>query len=143
MQTPGIEPGKTYDPDKALKIDGKRFRDVSLRIKDEELAKMNNPEMSKAILPRLFQTKGQRTLEPMLLQPVVGPIGLPMKEAMYPPVVTSDGTPVNALYDYVVQMIKDELPPANGSWSLALYDQENGFLFQMRIRSTAWEKMPV
>ena len=79
----------------------------------------------------------------MLLQPVVGPIGLPMKEAMYPPVVTSDGTPVNALYDYVVQMIKDELPPANGSWSLALYDQENGFLFQMRIRSTAWEKMPV
>ena len=123
----GIEPGKTYDPDKALKIDGKRFREVSLRIKDEELAKMNSPELSKVLLPKLFQTKGNMTLEPMLLQSIVGPIGLPMKEAMYPPVVTPDGTVMNAQNDYVIQMTKEELPPANGFWSLTLYDTENGF----------------
>lgn len=123
----GIEPGKTYNPDNALKIEGNRFREVSLKIKDEELAKMNNPELGKILLPKLFQTKDNMTLEPMLLQSITGPIGLPMKEAMYPPVVTFDGSPMNALYDYVIQMTKEEIPPANGFWSLTLYDTENGF----------------
>ncbi|UCF65922.1 MAG: DUF1214 domain-containing protein [bacterium] len=123
----GIEPGKVYDPATALKIEGKRFREVSLRIKNEELAKMNNPELGKTILPNLFQTKDKMSLEPMLLQSVVGPIGLPMKEAMYPPVVSSDGNPLNALNDYVISMTEEELPPANGFWSLTLYDTENGF----------------
>jgi len=123
----GIAPGKTYNPDNALKIEGKRFREVSLKIKDEELAKMNNPELNKTLLPQLFQTKAYMTLEPLLLQSVVGPIGLPMKEAMYPPVVTIDGTPMSAQYDYVIQMTKEEIPPANGFWSLTLYDTENGF----------------
>ena len=63
----------------------------------------------------------------MVLQSVVGPIGLPMNEALYPPVVTSDGSPMNAQYDYVISMTKEELPPANGFWSLTLYDTENGF----------------
>ncbi len=123
----GIEPGKTYNPDHAVKIDGKRFREVSLRIKDEELAKMNDPELGKTILPKLFKTKEHMTHEPMVLQSVVGPIGLPMKEALYPPVVTTDGSPMNAQYDYVISMTKEELPPANGFWSLTLYDTENGF----------------
>jgi len=123
----GIEPGKTYDSASALKINGKRLGEVSLKIKEEELAKMNDPELGKTLLPKLFQTKDNMTIEPMLLQSVIGPIGLPMKEAMYPPVVTSDGTPMNALNDYVIKMTKDELPPANGFWSLTLYDTENGF----------------
>ena len=123
----GIEPGNTYNPEKAVKIDGTRFRQVSVKIKDEELSKMNNPELGRTLLPKLFQTKGNMTLESLLLQSVVGPIGLPFKEAMYPPVVTRDGTPMNAQYDYVIQMTKEELPPANGFWSLTLYDTENGF----------------
>ena len=123
----GIEPGKIYDPPSAYKIDGKRFRDISLKIKEEELAKMNNPELAITILPKLFQTKDKMTLEPMLLQSIVGPIGVPMREAMYPPVVSFDGKPLNAQNDYVISMTKDELPPARAFWSLTLYDTENGF----------------
>jgi len=123
----GIEPGKSYDPESTAKIDGKRFREVSLEIKEAELAKMNNPELSKDLLPQLFQLKDKMTLEPMLLQSVVGPIGLPVREAMYPPVVASDGLPLNALNDYVIRMTKEQLPPAKAFWSLTLYDTENGF----------------
>ncbi|MBN3521066.1 DUF1254 domain-containing protein [Algoriphagus lutimaris] len=123
----GIEPGKTYDPETAFRIDGKRFREKSIQIKEEFLAKMNNPEESKSLLPKLFQLKGNMTLEPMVLQSVVGPIGLPLKEAVYPPVVTSDGAPMNAMNDYVIEMSKEDIPPATAFWSLTLYDTENGF----------------
>jgi len=50
-----------------------------------------------------------------------------MREAVYPPVTTSDGEIMNAQNDYVIKMTKDELPPAKGFWSLTLYDTENGF----------------
>jgi hypothetical protein len=123
----GIEPGKSYDTESALKIDGTRFREVSIKIKDTELAKINDPEVSNLLLPKIFQLKDKMTLEPMLFQSVVGPIGLPMREAMYPPVVSSDGVPMNALNDYVIRMNSEELPPANAFWSLTLNDTENGF----------------
>ncbi len=50
----GIEPGKIYDQESAVKIDGKHFREVSLVIKDAELAKMDDPAVSKVLLPNLF-----------------------------------------------------------------------------------------
>jgi hypothetical protein len=34
---------------------------------------------------------------------------------------------MDALHDYVLQMSKDELPPATAFWSLTLYDLKNGF----------------
>ena len=123
----GIEPGESYDPESSMKIDGKRFREVSIKIKDTELAKMNDPKASSPLMPKLFQLKDKMTLEPMLFQSVIGPIGLPMREAMYPPVVSSDGVPMNALNDYVIRMNMEELPPTNAFWSLTLYDTENGF----------------
>lgn len=71
----GLEPYKTYNSETATKIDGEQFRKISLKIKEQELARFNNPEILKRLFPTLFQTKGNMTLESMLLQSVVGPIG--------------------------------------------------------------------
>jgi hypothetical protein len=75
----------------------------------------------------LFKTKGQMTLDIMLMQSITGPIGLPATEAMYPPVPTVDGQPMNAQHDYMIRITKDEMPPAKAFWSLTLYDSANGF----------------
>jgi hypothetical protein len=123
----GIEPGKEYKPENVAKIDGKKFREISIKVRDEEIAKMNNGELMARLLPTLYQSKGMAGLESLLLVSVVGPIGQPAKEAMYPPITTEDGSPMNALNDYVIRMTKDELPPANAFWSFTLYDAVNGF----------------
>ena len=123
----GVVPGKKYNPEKVAKIDGKKFRAISIKVRDEEIAKMNNSKFIDRILPTLYLPKGQAGLESLLLVSVVGPIGQPISEAMYPPIVTEDGSPMNALHDYVIRMTKDELPPANGFWSFTLYDAVNGF----------------
>lgn len=123
----GIEPGKVFESESAVKIEGKRFREVSLEVKEEALATMIDPDLIQQLIPNLFQLKDKMTLETELLQSVVGPIGLPIKEAMYPPVVTSDGAPMNAANDYIIRMDSKDLPPSNAFWSLTLYDTDNGF----------------
>ena len=67
------------------------------------------------------------TLELLLFQSIVGPIGLPATEAVYPGVTTTDGKQMNAMNDYVIRMTADEMPPTEVFWSLTLYDLENGF----------------
>ena len=123
----GVEPGKEYDPENVAKIDGKKFREISIKVRDEEIAKMNNTQLIDSLLPTLYQPKGKAGLESLLLVSVVGPIGQPPTEAMYPPITTEDGSPMNALNDYVIRMTKDELPPANAFWSFTLYDAVKGF----------------
>jgi hypothetical protein len=71
--------------------------------------------------------KGQIDLEALVIQSVVGPIGLPSYQAIYVPVATRDGQAMNARNDYVLRMSKHELPPSTAFWSLTLYDLENGF----------------
>jgi len=123
----GIVPGKKYNPDDAVKIDGKKFRDISIKVRDEQIAIMNDPERMPPMLPLIFQPKGTIGLEPMLFPSIVGPIGQPAKEAMYPAISRADGAPMNAQHDYVIRMTADELPPANAFWSFTLYDEVNGF----------------
>ena len=123
----GIVPGKEYNPETALKIDGKKFRDISIKVRDEQIAIMNDSERMATFLPLIFQPKGTTGLEPLLFPSVVGPMGQPAKEAMYPSISTKDGAPMNALNDYVIRMTRDELPPANAFWSFTLYDEINGF----------------
>jgi hypothetical protein len=123
----GIEPGKTFDPETAIKIDGEKFREASLKVRDEYLAMMQDPIELGKLTPMMFQPKGNPNLETLLLMSITGPIGMPMEEAIYPAVNTSDGTPMNAMNDYVIKMTKDELPPSGAFWSITLYDEENGF----------------
>lgn len=123
----GIVPGKQYDPETAVKIDGRKFREILIKVRDEQIAIMNDPAKMAPFLPLIFQPKGEIGLEAMLPPSVVGPIGQPAKEAMYPAIVTEDGAPMNAQNDYVIRMAKDELPPANAFWSFTLYDEVNGF----------------
>ncbi|NMM47438.1 DUF1214 domain-containing protein [Marinigracilibium pacificum] len=123
----GVEPGKDYDPATTAKIDGKKFKEVSLKVKDEAFAVFNDPVKSKEISKKMFLLKGSAGLDAILMPSVVGPIGQPAKEALYPPVLTKDGSSLNAMNDYKISLSKEELPPAKAFWSFTLYDKENGF----------------
>ncbi|WP_340112125.1 DUF1214 domain-containing protein [Maribellus mangrovi] len=122
----GIVPGKKFDPD-GIKIDSKKFYAVAEKIQQEYLGKLSDPNLIKEMSPKMFKTKGLTDLETILTVSIIGPIGLPMEEAMYPNVTSADGKPLNAMNDYVVKMTKDELPPDQAFWSLTLYDKANGF----------------
>lgn len=121
----GIEPGKNFDAN-GIKIDGKMFREIADKVRLESLGMMT-AEAAERLGDKMFQPKGETNLETITILSVVGPIGQPMEEAMYPPVNTADGSVMNAQNDYVIRMTKEELPPTNGFWSITLYDQENGF----------------
>ena len=123
----GVEPGKKYDPSQVAKIDGARFREVVEKIIPSEMAKATDPEWAKHNQVGLFQPKGKMTLERLVLQSVIGPIGQPAFEAVYPAVTTTDGAPMNAMHDYVLRMKGAEMPPATAFWSATLYDTKNGF----------------
>lgn len=123
----GIVPGKTYDLETAVTIDGKRFRQMAEKIRSENLSSLADPDMAANLGPRIFKPKGQTDLDAIVAVSVIGPIGLPMEEAFYPAVYSADGEQMNAMHDYVIKMTKEELPPAKTFWSLTLYDKANGF----------------
>ena len=122
----GVEPGKAFDPAPAAPIDGRRFAEVAGKVAQEQMALMARPEGSPYTF-EMFKPKGQMTLGAMVAQSVIGPIGLPANQAVYPPITTADGTPMNAKHDYVIRMAAGELPPAKAFWSVTLYDTKNGF----------------
>ena len=127
MQSIGIEPGKTFDKSTAASIDGKRFRAITEQLRETQFARAMDPAVTARLGMGMFKTRGEISLETLLIQSVIGPIGLPATEALYLPVTTADGKPMNAQHDYVIRMSKDELPPAKIFWSLTLYDSANGF----------------
>lgn len=127
MKPLGIEPGKTFDKNKAVNINGKRFKAIAEKVRRSEFARAMDPAVTAKYGLSLFQPKGHITQELLLLQSVIGPIGLPAAEAVYPPVATFDGQPMNARNDYVIHIGKDDMPPAKAFWSLTLYDSKNGF----------------
>ena len=123
----GIAPGNKWDPAKVAHIDNEQFRQVAKEVQKANMAIMLDAARSAPYLLRLFPPKGQMDLDDLVFQSVVGPVGNPANEAVYPPVVTADGKPMNALHDYVIKMSKADLPPAKAFWSVTLYDTKNGF----------------
>jgi len=127
MQPLGVEPGKTFDKNSAMQIDGKKFKSIVEQVRESEFARALDPAVMAESGMSMFKPKGQMTLDVLVIQSITGPIGLPATEAMYPPVITIDGQPMNAQHDYVIHITKDEMPPAKTFWSLTLYDSANGF----------------
>ncbi len=123
----GVEPGKKFDKSKVVSIDGKRFRIIAEQVQKGEFARAMDPAVTAEHGTSLFKIKGQMPLHLLVLQSVLGPIGLPATEAMYPPVTAADGQPMNAQNDYVIRMDKNALPPAKAFWSFTMYDSANGF----------------
>jgi hypothetical protein len=123
----GVEPGKSYDPSQVAEIDGSSFRVVVEKIIPGEMAKATDPAWTAQNGVGLFQPKGKMTLERLVLQSIIGPIGQPAYEAVYPAIATTDGAPMDAMHDYVLRMKGDQMPPAMAFWSATLYDTENGF----------------
>ncbi len=122
----GIEPGKAFDPGAVAQIDGQQFRAVAQAVARQALAKLSDPSFSER-LTRIFLPKGEMDQELLVDLSVIGPIGMPAHQALYPPISTADGEPMSAMHDYVIRMAPDSMPPANAFWSVTLYDTENGF----------------
>jgi hypothetical protein len=123
----GVIPGRNYDPASVARLDGKRLRVAAERIAAAALAKSVDPSKSRESVLLMFLPKGKMALDELVNQSVIGPIGLPAVCAVYPAVTTADGSPMNAMHDYVIRMSRDELPPATAFWSATLYDLKNGF----------------
>jgi len=123
----GVEPGKLYDATQVATIDGARLRAAAEAVQGEWLEGMLDEQNLARLQPLMFQPKGETDLTTVLAMSVIGPIGMPREEAVYPAVGTADGEQMNALHDYVIRMMQDELPPAGAFWSLTLYDLANGF----------------
>jgi hypothetical protein len=123
----GVVPGKAFDPETATSIDGASLREAAERFAEAQLAKMGDPAFVAEAVPRLFQPKGEMDAALNAFQSVSGPIGQPASQAVYPPVATTDGKPMNALHDYEIVIAAKDMPPARAFWSATLYDLENGF----------------
>jgi len=123
----GVEPGKVFDSKTVARIDGQQFRTVAQAVAQQEMARLKDPKALEGLLTDIFLPKGEMDQELLVFLSIIGPIGLPAREALYPPITTADGTPMNAMHDYVVRMDANSLPPANAFWSVTLYDTENGF----------------
>jgi hypothetical protein len=120
----GVKPGKTYHASQHGEIDGQQLAKAFAEINKEENARWN--DLPKATLTKLFQPKGHMDIDTMVLQTVVGPMGQPADQAVYPGIGTTDGKPMNAQHDYVIRMTKDQMPPFTAFWSATLYTTKEG-----------------
>ena len=127
MKLLGIEPGMSVAQGNAVSIDAARFREIADEVRQRKFARAMDPEQTAKFSTSLFLPKGQMQQDLLVLQSVIGPIGQPASQAVYPPVTTMDGKPMNARNDYAIHISKEQMPPAKAFWSMTLYDSANGF----------------
>jgi hypothetical protein len=123
----GVVPGQAFDLAKVAVLDGKAVRNAAERVAGESLAKMQDTKFIEDNITRLFLPKGEMDFDLMVIQSITGPIGQPAGEAVYPPLNTEAGTPMNAMNDFEIVMSAEDLPPTDAFWSVTLYDTEQGF----------------
>ena len=123
----GVAPGKAYDPGQVGQIDSQHFRQTAERIFSEEVARTADAAFQKKASTSMFQPKGEINLDLLLFQSILGPIGQPAGEAVYPTILTVDGELLTASHDYVIRVPANNMPPAGAFWSFTLYDTPNGF----------------
>jgi hypothetical protein len=123
----GVTPGRMFSPDAVAALDGARLRTMAEEEARGQMALATDAAFQAANGLELFKPKGQMTLERLLFQSVIGPIGQPAAEAVYPAIGTTDGAPMNAMHDYVLRMTAAGMPPAKAFWSLTVYDSQNGY----------------
>ena len=123
----GLAPGKAWNPDAAAQVDGAELRAIAEQVSRWAFSRIMDAEYAAANLAKVFQPKGKMDPDLMVIQSVSGPIGLPASEALYPTILTEDGAPMNAMFDYEIVMTPDAMPPAKAFWSATLYDSAQGF----------------
>ena len=123
----GVVPGREFEPETIAPIDGSRFREAAEQVFREKIGVLRDNETFRDLRLRLFKPKGQMNFDDLVAQSVFGPNGMPAEEAVYFPINTADGEPMNANSAYVIHMPAQSLPPANAFWSATLYDTKDGF----------------
>jgi len=78
----GVVPGKAFDPSLVASFDGARFRAAVKNVSRESLAMLQDPNSTARLAPLQFQPKGVTDLDTLIAVSVIGPIGLPMEEAV-------------------------------------------------------------
>ena len=70
MKLLGVEPGKVYNEEIALKIDKIKFKEIADKVRLENLAAISRP-VEKDKVPLMFQPKGQTDLYTTLILSIV------------------------------------------------------------------------
>jgi len=91
MRRQASSPAKKYGAAKVARIDASRLRDKAQQNQRQWLSSLSDTAKFNEIGPRIFQPKGETELEAVLAVSIIGPIGIPQEQAVYPQVATADG----------------------------------------------------
>jgi hypothetical protein len=135
----GIEPGKSFDFDKAPnEVKTALTRAVA---DGQKLMKQKKPTMARIVNGWQMNTDtigvyGNYYLKRAIVAQAALAANQP-EDAIYPVCLSdADGNPLNGANKYVVHFSKDELPPVDVFWSITMYD-EQGFQVANKINRFA------